>query len=203
MQTNLFITGEQTALRTHQLTEEHHLLTTQLPVSLRENLDFIYLWNLHPDDYHIIKIHGREVATPRWQQAYGNNYAYAGKVNKALPIPEILIPLLKWCQTTIDKRLNGMLLNWYDGDLKHYIGKHRDSVQQLVPDAPIVTISLGSERTLRLRPYQQEGKHDFNVGDGQVFILPYATNQAYTHEIPHFAKNKGRRISVTIRAFTS
>ncbi|MFK7934561.1 MAG: alpha-ketoglutarate-dependent dioxygenase AlkB [Saprospiraceae bacterium] len=201
MQTNLFITKEKTTFKTLPLSEGYSIQTTQLPVSLRQNLDFIHLWNLHPDDFHIIKMHGKEVATPRWQQAYGMDYAYTGRVNKALPVPEILYPLLQWAQTEIDERLNGILLDWYDGDLKHYIGKHRDSTTNMVDSAPIVTISLGNERTFRLRPYQAEGKFDFNAPDGQVFVMPYITNQAFTHEVPHFGKNKGRRISVTIRAF--
>jgi hypothetical protein len=34
-----------------------------------------------------------------------------------------------------------------------------------------------------------------------VFVLPYDTNQAWTHEVPHSAPIGGRRISVTLRAF--
>ncbi len=30
---------------------------------------------------------------------------------------------------------------------------------------------------------------------------PYATNKAWTHEVPHHASSRGRRISVTLRAF--
>jgi hypothetical protein len=41
--------------------------------------------------------------------------------------------------------LNGLLLNWYDGP-GHYIGPHNDKTGDLIPDAPIVTISFGETR---------------------------------------------------------
>lgn len=201
MQTNLFVVSEKTKFKSHALDENHFIQSTQLSIPLRQSLDFIHLWNAHPDGFHTIMMHGKPIKTPRWQQAYGMDYAYTGKVNKALPIPEMLYPLLEWCRSEIDERLNGILLNWYDGDLKHYIGKHRDSTQNIVTGTPIVTVSLGSERTFRLRPYQSQDKLDFVALDGQVFVMPFATNQAYTHEVPHFSKNKGRRISITLRAF--
>ena len=56
---------------------------------------------------------------------------------------------------TVDDRLNGLLLNWYDGRLGHYIGKHRDSRVNMIHGAPIVTISLGEERSFRLAPWRR------------------------------------------------
>ena len=146
---------------------------------------------------------GGPVKTPRWQQAYGADYHYTGRVNKALPVPPLLQPLLDWSRGAVAKELNGILLNWYDGSMGHYIGKHRDSIQNMVAGSPIVTISFGEERTFRLRPWRQSGFQDFPARDGTVFVMPYDTNLAWTHEVPTRAKRQGRRISVTIRAFVS
>ncbi len=165
-----------------------------------EEFDFEQLWNLHPDEYHEIEIHGRRVKTPRWQQAYGTDYHYTGRVNRALPIPEQLKATLSWAQAEIAKPLNGMLLNWYDGALGHYIGKHRDSIRHMVAGSPIVTISLGQHRTFRLRGWRQPGRHDFEASHGTVFVMPYATNLAWTHEVPKSARLRKRRISITLRA---
>jgi len=140
--------------------------------------------------YHEIKIGGRPQKTPRRQQAFGKDYQYTGRVNRALPVPPMLGPLLVWATATIDERLNGLLINWYDGELGHYIGKHRDSTKNLIKGAPIVTVSFGEERVFRLRQY-----------GGDVFIMPYETNLAWTHEVPHAKGSVGRRISVTLRAF--
>jgi alkylated DNA repair dioxygenase AlkB len=163
---------------------------------------FDALWALHPDQFHEIYMHGRLVKTPRWQQAYGKDYRYTGNTNRALPISPALSPLLTWCQHAIDPRLNGLLLNWYDGAQGHYIGAHRDSIIGLIPNAPIVTISLGQPRPWRLRPWKSTGFEDIEATDGAVFVLPWDTNLTYTHEVTAPARATGRRVSVTLRAFT-
>jgi alkylated DNA repair dioxygenase AlkB len=186
----------------HRLDATQTFLAGELPRELRlDAAAFDALWALHPEDFHEITMHGRKVKTPRWQQAYGADYVYTGNVNRALPVPPLLAPLHAWARTEIDARLNGLLLNWYDAERAQYIGKHRDSTVNMVRGAPIVTVSFGAERVFRLRPWRAEGVRDFTARDGSVFVMPYATNEAYTHEVPHSAKSRGRRISVTLRAF--
>lgn len=171
---------------------------------LMTDSQFESMWNLHPQAHAEIRMHGRKVPIPRWQQAYGVDYHFSGEVNRALPIPKLLAPLLAWCRETIDDRLNGLLRNWYDGHLGHYIGRHRDSVTNMAVGAPIVTISFGEERTFRLRPWKAEKTApaiDFQVTAGSVIVMPYETNRVFTHEVPASKKLLGRRISVTARAF--
>jgi alkylated DNA repair dioxygenase AlkB len=162
---------------------------------------FDSLWKMHPPQYHRIRLMGRLVDTPRWQQAYGVDYYYTGRINRARPIPSLLQPLLTWAREEIDERLNGLLLNWYDGVHGHYIGKHRDSIRDVAEGVPIVTASYGEERIFRLRQLRAAGRKDFLAQDGSVFIMPYDTNLAWTHEVPHFKRYAGRRISVTLRGF--
>jgi alkylated DNA repair dioxygenase AlkB len=163
---------------------------------------FEVVWNLHPSDYHVIQMHGRPVKTPRWQQAYGADYHYTGRTNASLPVPATLEPLHDWARQTIDRRLNGLLLNWYDGELGHYIGPHNDSTTNMVPRAPIVTISFGEQRIFRLT-HPEVVKRDFLAEAGTVFIMPYDTNLAWKHSVPKLARYRGRRISITLRAFES
>jgi alkylated DNA repair dioxygenase AlkB len=163
---------------------------------------FDRLWAVHPDTFHVIKMHGRDVRTPRWQQAYGADYRYTGNTNRALAVPPELAPLHQWIRAEIDRRLDGLLLNWYDAEQGHYIGKHRDSTINMVVGAPILTISLGAERMFRIRRWKGDAStHDIPTGNGTVIVMPYATNLAWTHEIPRSAKAVGRRISITARAF--
>ena len=164
---------------------------------------FDTLWDLHPAEYHAIEILGKRVKTPRWQQAYDKTYRYSGERNEALPTPQVLRPVLNWSREAIDERLNGILLNWYDGSLGHYIGKHRDSTTDLAYGTPIVTISLGEERVFRLRPWKGKGYRDFPASHRRVFIMPYETNLNWTHEIPASKSLKGKRISITLRAFSA
>lgn len=151
--------------------------------------------------YREIMMHGKPVKTPRWQQAYGVDYHYSGQNNAALPILPCLVPLLEYVQREIDARLNGVLLNWYDAEFGHYIGKHRDSRHGMIEGSPIVTVSLGAARTFRIRPWRGSGFTDFRATDGAVIVMPWETNLTFTHEVPHRASDCGRRISVTFRAF--
>jgi len=146
-------------------------------------------------------MHGKLVKTPRWQQAYGKNYEYTGSKNNALPLQAYHQPYLRWSQSKVDPRINGLLINWYDGQQKHYIGKHRDSTKGLLADSPIVTISHGGSRLFRFRPYGGTGFTDFEINNGDAIIIPFSTNQWYTHEVPHHTKYSADRISVTLRAY--
>jgi alkylated DNA repair dioxygenase AlkB len=203
---NTFLTG----FCCHTLGDGCVVWTGELPGSLRfAPTTFEELWRSHPRDYGELRIHGRWVKTPRWQQAFGRDYVFSGQTNAALPIHPSLEPILDWARPTIDERLNGLLVNWYDGRLGHYIGKHRDSPKGLIQGSPIVTVSLGEERTFRLAPWRGRGSEDRGaddrmdvlVRDGTVLVVPYETNQAWTHAVPATRRRTGRRISITLRAF--
>jgi alkylated DNA repair dioxygenase AlkB len=192
-------------LRAHPLDDAgHEILLGRLPDDLIPNeAAFEALWDLHPEGFHEIMIHGRLVKTPRWQQAYGRDYQYTGQVNRALPVAPEMEAMFAWFKEALDPRLNGLLFNWYDGARDHYIGAHRDSTVGMIEGAPIVTLSLGEERVFRMRPWKGRGYEDVVVGDGDLLVIPFETNQAFTHEVPKFKRYAGRRISVTARAFTS
>lgn len=190
---------------THRLDDLHSIFYGSLPKDFDISAsDFENFWSLHPESFPEILMHGRNVRAPRWQQAFGRDYRFAGKLSRAEPIPEWIAPFLNWARNTIDERLNGILVNWYDGKLRHYIGRHRDSRHGLVVGAPIVTVSLGDERVFRLRRWPQgDIVHEVPLPSGTVVVLPYATNLTWTHEVPHLARNAGRRISLTFRSFHS
>ncbi len=186
----------------HALNDRHGFFSGSLPSALRpDSAGFEKLWDLHPDAFHEILMHGRKVKTPRWQQAFGNDYHYTGNVNEAEPVPPLLESILGWSRTAIFEGLNGLLLNWYDGRLGHYIGAHHDSAKNMMADAPIVTISLGEERIFRLSHPKTKEARDFPAKDGTVFVMPFDTNKTWKHEVPRFVRWQGRRISITIRAF--
>lgn len=190
------------AFRTLALDDTHRIQLGELPPALvPDAAGFDALWAEHPDAFHDIKMHGKLVRTPRWQQAYGADYRYTGNTNRALPPTPRMDAWLAWAREAVDPRLNGLLLNWYDGAAGHYIGKHRDSDINRVEGSAIVTLSFGEERAFRMRPWRGAGFVDVPATNGGVIIVPWATNRAYTHEVPASRGARGRRISVTIRAF--
>ncbi|SDR67064.1 Alkylated DNA repair dioxygenase AlkB [Polaribacter sp. KT25b] len=186
------------------LDEEASIWKGKLPIQFDVFLnDFDEIWNLHPQDFHLVRMFGKMIPTPRWQQAYGKNYEYSGSLNNALPIPDFLNSIHKWCKSNIDERLNGLLINWYDGEQNHYIGAHRDDEKDIIKDSVIVTISLGEERIFRMRPWKKKGFKDLLLAKGDIIILPMSVNSKWTHEVPNFNKYKGRRISITLRVFNN
>lgn len=194
----------ETNLVGHKLAAGSLFFAGTLPHNLCWNqATFERAWFLHPADRHIVVIITPKV-TPRWQQSYGASYAYSGSKNNALPVPQLFVPLLRWVQTTIDPRLNGLLLNWYEGPAD-YIGEHHDSTKDLVRGTPIITVSFGEERTFRLTRGKGTEKEtsDFQATHGTVFVMPWETNRAWKHAVPKRASYSGRRISVTLRAFSS
>jgi alkylated DNA repair dioxygenase AlkB len=188
----------------HLLEDGLSFFVGRLPDSLVWDDDtFEAVWMLHPHDRHQIVMWGRPITVARWQQAYGADYQYSGNTNVALPIPAELRPLLNWAQNAVDVRLNGLLLNWY-GQPGDYIGPHHDSTQGLVPGTPIVTISFGETRMWRLERGAGSERRvlDLAAAHGSVFLLPYDTNHVWKHSVPKRAAHRGRRISVTLRAFS-
>lgn len=193
---------DRTALTPIALDEDHQVLCGALPPALiPDAAGFDALWRLHPARYDTAHVHGRPVKLPRWQQAYGMDYRFSGQLSRALPVPDLIAPYLAWAREALDPRHNSLLLNWYDAAHKHYIGKHRDSDIRRTPGTDIVTLSLGEARVMRMRPYGGAGMVDLPVPDGAIVVIPWATNRRWTHEVPHFARYCGRRVSITIRAF--
>ena len=146
---------------------------------------------------------GRRVGGPpreRASRAPPRDSRITGRVNKALQVSEILSPFLPWARECIDERLNGILVNWYDPDLGHYIGRHRDSTRGVLHGSPIVTVSFGGERDSSTPASLVEGRMlDFKAEDSAAFVMPWQTNTTYTHEVPPMKGVSSRRISVTLR----
>ena len=162
------------------------------------------LWDLKPSERPWIMIHGRLVQTPRWQQAYEQDYRFSGRVSTAVPVPQLLLPLWNWIQQAVDPRLNGLLLNWYEGATADYIGAHHDKTNGIIAGSSIVTISFGAARNFRLTRGKALDRQVRNLEAiaGTVFVMPWDTNKSWKHEVPHRKSDSGRRVSVTFRAFS-
>lgn len=176
----------------HTFDDSCSLQSGSIPSELvPDGTTFEALWNLHPKEHSIIVIHGKRVAVPRWEQAYGKDYAFSNQTAVALKIPEQFTPYLDWARAEIEPRLNGIFVNWHDGAKKHYHGKHRDSTKGIVAGTPIVTISLGEERVFRMRPHPSGSpKQDFMLENGDYVVIPWETNQNWSHEVPKSRSTK-------------
>ena len=82
-------------------------------------------------------------------------------------------------QGTINPQLNGLLVNWYDGENREYIVAHRASEAGLVHGSPIVTISFGASFSFRMKAITGNLRHDFEVGHGYEIVIPWITNRVW------------------------
>ncbi|MBK7875289.1 MAG: alpha-ketoglutarate-dependent dioxygenase AlkB [Planctomycetes bacterium] len=185
----------------HALGTGHTVYTGALPRELLFAGDrFEELWAMHPADPPVVAFGEKRLVAPRWHQAFGRDYEFAGFTSRAAPVPPILAPLLAWTRAQVDERINGVLVNWYDGEREHRIAQHKDSPIGRIPGCPIVTISLGATRTFLMHVRKRE--LPFVVGDRDVVVIPDATNKKHAHSVPHRPGDTGRRISVTLRGFS-
>lgn len=177
------------------------------------------LWSQHPTTFDSIHTPRGETPLPRYQQNFGHDYTYGGKKNQSCPdIPDNLLPLVKWIRETLHVPVNGILVNWYDGN-DHYIGAHSDKTTELVPNSSIVSISLGQpigplsvgenvgKRRFLIREKATKVKvTEYLLSHGDCLIMKGGCQERYTHEVPKVREGDpflmwGQRINITARCF--
>lgn len=99
-----------------------------------------------PPEYHKIRIHGKYIDIPRYQQSYGKDYAYTGAVSMSKPIIPLIDTMMnkfieddiinylrvnKLINKNMPNKYNMCLVNWYDHG-NHHIGYHSDDERQLL-----------------------------------------------------------------------
>lgn len=177
---------------------------------------FKQMWDERPVDKSIIKMLGKEVLTPRYQQTYGKDYHFAGVDNKSKPLEsfpnDYLNKLLIWSndhmkrnklyidESKKDYDLNGIVVNWYDEG--HYIGPHSDKERDLVLDMPIYSFSFGFSRDFDIYPVGKPKLFKTRVllNHNSLIIMGGTCQKTHKHAVPK-RKRCGKRINITLRCF--
>lgn len=177
---------------------------------------FDEIWDEKPPCRSTIKMMGKNILTPRFQQTYGRDYFFAGVNNICKPLTpfpgDYLNRLIVWANHHMkenklypnddckDLILNGIVVNWYDQG--HYIGKHSDNEKQLVPNMPIYSFSYGFSRDFDLVPIGKPKcfKTRVHLIHNSLLIMGGTCQSTHTHELP-IRKYSGRRVNITIRCF--
>jgi len=129
-------------------------------------------------------------------------YKFSGTMCASNPLPDFLEELLNIVNAKLSTDFNGILLNLYDGG-NDYIGKHSDDEKELSSSGTVAAISLGKERTFRIRTKVKgsTGKiiADVRTKHGQLLIMDGKFQSEYTHEVPAEKGTSGIRVSITFR----
>jgi len=202
----------------------------QLPAeSLITTSDVITkLWALRPTEHSIIKIAGKPVTVPRYNQSYGKAYTFSGATHDAQELPLLLQPYLDFanqrCATMLKRdyggrQFNMTFVNWYE-DGHHYIGWHGDDEKQLYKnqwgETLVFSISLGQQRRFLMRPKPPPRNKDaskkrrasgpkplcFDLESGDCLVMGGLCQSHYQHSVPkEETKVLGGRINMTFRIF--
>lgn len=174
-----------------------------------DNELFKELLELHPEELGKVKMFGKIIDTPRYQQNYGQEYYYTGILHPANPIPHpYLSELMKWVCEHSGKSYKQMVINWYiTGD--HYIGPHSDSERGIVKNSSIYSITLGPKAS-REFVIQSKGRSEkwaktMVLKHHDVLIMGGTMQQHYKHSVPKLKARgsshlgSGPRINITFR----
>lgn len=171
---------------------------------LREMFDY-YLNNLEwsQDEYNF----GDKTIRPRRKTfMFGKNYSYSGQTKEAVPFDDFTNKIKNHLESVLGLEknyFNGCLLNLYiDGEAS--ISYHKDDETDMIEDAIIIALSLGSTRKFY---FQNDDKtmenrtQKLEISDGELLIMEPECQKTWKHAIP---KEKGvtdARISLTFRRF--
>lgn len=168
---------------------------------------------------------GREVDFPRRTAAYGVDYKYTGQVQRSEALDDAPAvarqATLALCSVAALSQHNALLVNWYEAKDKEYMGAHSDDERELVPLAPVVSLSWATRgHYRRFRFTARKGVVDALLPDawglgsgtmplrnGCLVVMGGQCQATHKHELMKPTKalgeTEGRRVNLTLRAFSS
>lgn len=151
---------------------------------------------------HSIQIFGKTVSIPRLTAYYGDEgavYTYSGVSNHPLPwLPALRQLKLKIAQYT-GVSFNSVLLNLYRSG-SDSMGWHRDNEPELGTNPVIASVSLGSERLFKMRPYREKiPVVPIVLTSGSLLYMSGETQHYWEHAVPKTSVSMEPRINLTFR----
>jgi len=165
---------------------------------------FSELLDLVEWEQHIIRIRGREIASPRLSAWYGDpdaHYRYSGlSLEPRAWLPPILA-LKARVETVCAAPFNSVLLNLYR-DGSDSMGWHSDDEPELGERPLIASLSLGATRRFRLRHRRRRDLDPvaLDLESGSLLIMQGDTQRFWKHQIPKTKRSVGPRINLTFRS---
>jgi hypothetical protein len=139
-------------------------------------------------------IRARKVAS------FGVPYNYSGIIWPEAPFPTEIMEILNRVEDRLAHRPNNCLANYYPtGDSS--MGFHFDSTENLVEGSGIVVISLGAERTITFRHFDDRTRQEhYLLKSGSILYMSAQMQLTWRHAILADKDLTDGRISLTFRA---
>lgn len=215
------VTKESTRLVELGTSGQSWALAFKLPMAVRpDEEDQEALYQLRPAELGEIKIMGKLIKTPRYQQAYGRPYTFSGVAHPALSIPPVLQRFVDFANRACEpmlmrdyagRQFNMILANWYT-DGNHYIGWHSDDEKELYlnqrGETLVFSISFGQQRRFLLKEKQKKGEKTkvkavtLELSDSSCIVMGGRCQREFKHSVPKEpSKAMGKRLNLTLRIF--
>jgi alkylated DNA repair dioxygenase AlkB len=131
----------------------------------------------------------RELDVPRLTASYRLD-------DSQLPAP--LVEAAALVRNEFGRDFNSVGLNLYrDGN--DSVAPHNDRLGDLVAGHPIVLLSLGATRRMRIQGKASRAKLELDLEPGSLLLMDYETQKHYDHGIPKERAAVGPRISLAFR----
>lgn len=156
-----------------------------------------------PWETHVIRLFGREVASPRlscWIGDPGTGYVYSRTRFEPHPWPPALAAFRPRLEQACGIAFNSVLANLYR-DGRDAMGWHSDDEPELGPAPVIASLSLGVARRFVFRPKAPRGPAalELELPHGSLLRMAGATQRLYQHALPRSARVQAPRINLTFR----
>jgi alkylated DNA repair dioxygenase AlkB len=133
-----------------------------------------------------------------WHADEGRTYRYSGVTHPWCAWTPELAEIRDRLETKLGVRFNGVLGNLYQNE-RDSISAHSDDETDLVPGAPIASLSLGAVRKFIVRHVVNKSRHVVELGHGSLVVMAGATQRVAEHSIPKLKDPCGPRINLTYR----
>ena len=144
------------------------------------------------------EVRGRGVAS------YGEPYAYNGAPKAhSKDIPKPILDLIEKCKKQEGQEkcdINEVIVNRYKG-AGSFLVEHSDAEENLDPKSLILTVSLGSTRTVTFRDYNStEGREEsLSVAGKSLYSMTKSSQHHWSHRIDADPDIEEVRYSITLR----
>ena len=130
--------------------------------------------------------------------SFGKPYNYSSLTYDAVPMHELLVPIVDKIEARVGFQPNNCLLNFYEsGDSS--MGFHSDATEGLVSGTGVAIVSLGAERSITFQHKKDKtAQQVFPLASGSLLYMPPEVQDDWRHAI---LKQEGAngRISLTFR----
>ena len=147
-----------------------------------------------PWEHRTVRMYDRMVEEPRLTAWYGRALDDAS-------LPAILREMVPALRAHYDRAFDAVGAALYR-DGRDSVAWHSDRIDPALVEPVVAIVSLGSARTLRMRPREGRGEtRSFRLLPGDLFVMGGTTQAMWQHAVPKVAR-AGARISLQFRHST-